>query len=66
MKSNRFWNQLFDRIVDDLVISVGFNSNNIWFPESSYFLLRELKSLKKKVEFKFYKSKLNHAIQMIE
>ena len=66
MKSNRFWNQLFDRIVDDLVISVSFNSNNIWFPESNYFLLKELKNLKKKVEFKFYKSKLNHAIQLIE
>jgi len=62
MKSNRFWNQLFDRIVDDLMISVSHNSDKIWFPESNYFLLKELRSLNKKVGFNFYKSKLKHCI----
>jgi hypothetical protein len=63
---NRFWNQLFNRICEETAISVSIMGQKVFMPENSYYLVKELRGIRKNVKFMFYKARMADLIRVVE
>ena len=57
---------MFNEACDQIICYLADQSENVYFPEMSIYVLRELKSLKKELKFTGYKEKINQIIKLIE
>ncbi len=66
LKTNNYWNALFNELINILLENLSISQKKIYFPEMLIVVYYWLKKLQKKFVFNFYKMKIKYALQLLD